>query len=205
MRVPRFLPRSLPGMAAIVLVCISVGLAPPAFATDPIVDLIDIPTPMTADGRAFTLDEVRRAIFNACLKRGWTPRIDTDGTIVASILVRGRHYAEVGIGWATHSYSIRYRDSRELDYDAEDREIHGNYNRWVDLLSKGIQGEFMLMPRSPLSPDVALSPAVPAVPVAAVPTAESAAAPRPVGATGEGGGASTKAGAAGGADAPAQP
>jgi hypothetical protein len=178
MRMPRFLPRSLPAAAAIAVTCIALGLAPPAFATDPIVDLVDMPTPMTADGGAFTVDEVRRAIFNACLKRGWTPRIGADGTIVASILVRGRHYAEVGISWDADSYSIRYRDSRELDYDAEDREIHGNYNRWVDLLSKGIQGEFMLMPRS--APAVEQAPAAGPAPAAGQTPAPQADAPAAV-------------------------
>lgn len=172
-RASRRTSRSLQGMAAIAVAWLALGLAPPAFATDPIVDLVDIPTPMTVDGRAFTPDEVRRAIFNGCLKRGWTPRIDADGTIVASILVRGRHFAEVGIAWDADSYSIRYRDSRELDYDAEDREIHGNYNRWVDLLSKGIQNEFILMPRVAAEP----APAAPATPTAEAPGTGSGTAP----------------------------
>ena len=82
-----------------------------------------------------------------------------------------------------NTVTIRYRDSRELDFDAEDREIHGNYNRWVDLLSKGIQNEFMLMPRVEAEPAPAAAPVAPVAPAApAAPAAGvegAAAAPAP--------------------------
>ncbi len=110
----------------------------------PINDLLDVRVPAKLGGSAYSVEEVRRTIIAGAQRRGWTPQLEGDSKIIASILVRSRHYAEVEIAFTATSYSITYRDSRELDYDKDDREIHGNYNKWVSNLSDSIQQEFGL-------------------------------------------------------------
>lgn len=66
--------------------------------------------------------------------------MDGEALIKCSILIRGRHYAEVIIPYSSSAYSIYYSDSRVLDYDERAQRIHRNYNKWVILLSQAIQG-----------------------------------------------------------------
>ncbi len=117
------------------------AFAPCVPAAQPIDDLIDQPIGTRSDGSALSFGDVQQAIVRACQTRGWSPNVETPGQIVASILVRGRHYAEIEIPFSTQAYSIRYRSSRNLDYDAEKRKIHRNYNKWVVLLSRDINQE----------------------------------------------------------------
>lgn len=102
----------------------------------------NIPVPVKVDGSGYTLDEVRQAIIGACQERGWSPRLENDNEIIASILVRAVHYAEVSITFDTNHYSIKYRDSRELKYNPQKHTIHRNYNRWIAMLSDSIQRRF---------------------------------------------------------------
>ena len=125
-----------------IILCLLVPLQ--VQAGHPIKDLLDVRVPVKLDGSAYSVEEVRRAIIAGAQRRGWTPRLEGDSKIIASILVRSRHYAEVEIAFTATSYSITYRDSRELDYDKDNREIHGNYNKWVNNLSDSIQKEFGL-------------------------------------------------------------
>ena len=120
-------------------------LVPLQVRADTIIDLLNVPVPAKLDGSAYSVEEVQRAIIGGSQKRGWTARVESDGKIIARILVRSRHYAEVEITFDARSYSITYRDSRELEYDKEERDIHGNYNKWVRNLSNSIQQEFGLM------------------------------------------------------------
>jgi hypothetical protein len=100
------------------------------------------------NGEQPTAAEVQGAIIRAARGRGWTPEAGGEGKIVASILVRGRHYAEVDIPFDSQAYSIRYRTSRELDYDERKQTIHGNYNKWVILLSRDINQQIGALPAS---------------------------------------------------------
>lgn len=125
-----------------VMLCLLVPLQ--ARAGQPINDLLDVRVPAKLDGSAYSVEEVRRAIIAGTQRRGWTPRLEGGSKIIASILVRSKHYAEVEIAFTATSYSITYRDSRELDYDKDSREIHRNYNKWVSNLSESIQKEFGL-------------------------------------------------------------
>ena len=110
-------------------------------ADEPIENLIDIAVGVNLDGSNPSLDDVSRAIIAGCRIKGWTPVLDGDNKILASILVRGRHYAEVEIPFTEKSYSIIYKSSRELKYDQKRQWIHRNYNKWVFLLSNAIQSQ----------------------------------------------------------------
>ena len=111
-------------------------------AAQPILNLKDVAVPVRPDGTAYTVEEVQAAIIGGCRVKGWTPKIEEPGRITASILVRGKHYAEISITYTQAAYSIQYVSSRDLDYDEKSQEIHRNYNRWITLLSEAILRQF---------------------------------------------------------------
>jgi hypothetical protein len=113
-----------------------------ALAAKPIENLIDIPVPSNIDGSMPSLEEIKSASIRGCKDKRWTPVVDEGGDIACSILVRSRHFAEVEITYTETSYSIIYKDSRELDYNEEKQRIHRNYNKWVILLSDATQQVF---------------------------------------------------------------
>ena len=129
----------------IVLVCLMMLGMSAAWAGKPILNLVDETVPGRFDGGARTLDEVQEAIVKGCQRKGWRPFDDGENKIKCTILVRGRHYAEVSIPYSESKYSILYVASRELDYNEKKQKIHKNYNRWVVNLSAAIQQEFELM------------------------------------------------------------
>jgi len=108
-------------------------------AAKPILNLRDVPVPIYADGSTPTLEEVRTAIVEACLARRWVPVLDGEGNVHASIVVRGKHFAEIEIPFSATSYSIIYKSSRGLDYNERRQRIHRNYNNWVVKLSGTIE------------------------------------------------------------------
>ena len=113
-----------------------------AWGAKPIQNIVDEPVPLLIDGSSATLDDVKKAIISGCQRKGWNAVLDGDTQIKCSILVRGRHYAEITIPYSESSYSILYLDSRELDYNEEKQQIHRNYNGWVIKLSRAINQQF---------------------------------------------------------------
>lgn len=113
-----------------------------AWGAKPIHNIENEAVPAMLDGSPRNLDQVRGAIINGCRQKGWTPLFDGEAQLKCSILVRGKHYAEVVIPFSQSEYSILYSDSRVLDYNPEKQRIHRNYNKWVILLSRTIQQQF---------------------------------------------------------------
>lgn len=112
-----------------------------ALATSPIQNMVDVPVPVNVDGSHPNLEEIKGAILSGCRKRGWMPLIDDERQITCSISVRSSHYAEVEIPYTEKSYSIYYKNSRDLDYNEQKQKIHRNYNKWVANLSSTILQE----------------------------------------------------------------
>lgn len=119
------------------LLLISLPLA--AIAAPQVTNILNEPIPEKLDGSKHTVNEVRDAIARAARQRGWNVAPGKGNELLASILVRGRHYAEVSITYTAKDYSINYRDSRELKYNAAKNTIHRNYNKWVLNLSRTIK------------------------------------------------------------------
>ena len=113
-----------------------------AWTSKPILNIEDEAIPAKFDGSTRSLEEVRDAIAEGCRAKGWNPVIDSEKQINCSILVRGKHYAEVNIPFTESKYSILYSNSRVLEYDPDRQLIHRNYNKWVILLSGAIQKQF---------------------------------------------------------------
>ena len=82
-----------------------------------------------------SMDQIEKAIKRAGIKRGWAMKQEGEGHIVATLLVR-KHMAKIDITYNTKTYSINYKDSKELKY--KDGNIHQSYNSWIDNLQHDI-------------------------------------------------------------------
>jgi hypothetical protein len=82
------------------------------------------------------LDEVREAIERAGHGLGWQMEPTGPGHMLGTLYLR-THMAQVDITYTTTSYSITYRDSKDLNYNGST--IHSNYNNWIHNLDQAIQ------------------------------------------------------------------
>jgi hypothetical protein len=94
-----------------------------------------------AVGQNLTMDQVAKGIVAAGAKHGWAMKTERPGHIVGTLLIRS-HMAVVDIPYTASSYSIIYKDSSNLNYDAGSKKIHANYSSWVRNLHVSIQREF---------------------------------------------------------------
>lgn len=86
------------------------------------------------------LDEVDQAIKKAGIKLGWDMKTVDPGHIVGTLRIRA-HMAVVDIRFNKETFSITYKDSNNLEYNG--REIHSNYNGWVQNLEQAIRNELL--------------------------------------------------------------
>lgn len=85
-----------------------------------------------------SLDEVGKAIQRAGAALGWQMKETKPGHMLGTLNLR-KHVAVVDVNYSVKSYSIRYKDSTELNYDGSN--IHANYNGWIQNLDKGIRAQ----------------------------------------------------------------
>lgn len=91
-----------------------------------------------ASGKPLTAQTVESAIVRAGAGLGWKMAPQAPGKIVGTLALRS-HLAVVDITYDTKSYSIRYKDSSNLDYTGTS--IHKNYNGWIENLDKAIRAQ----------------------------------------------------------------
>lgn len=89
-------------------------------------------------GKALTLEQVRKEIMTAGVSAGWQMTESKPGEILATLNIRS-HQAIVAIPYTTKDYSILYKDSSNLKYDAQARTIHANYTGWIQRLDTAIR------------------------------------------------------------------
>ncbi len=92
----------------------------------------------TASGSSPSLEEVQKAIVAAGAGRNWSMAVVKPGHIVGTLNIRS-HQAVVDILYNTKTYSIIYKDSTNLKYDAEKKTIHENYRSWIQILDNDIR------------------------------------------------------------------
>jgi hypothetical protein len=109
---------------------------------------IAFPEPAASSMPTLTLEDYKNAIIRAGAKRGWFFEEEAPGHLIGNVTVRGKHFATVDVLFDTEEFSIKYRDSRNLDYDPSTGRIHTNYNSWVTNLQKDIQAEIVQMEAS---------------------------------------------------------
>jgi hypothetical protein len=135
------MPRFIVGLALIsVLALMGCRAAPLYNATD-----IAFTAPPTSVTRVLTMDDYKDAIIRGGAKRKWTFEDGGPGHLIASVGVRGKHFATVDIVFDTEGFSITHKSSQNLNYNAGRNEIHPNYNSWIHLLQDEIQAEITLL------------------------------------------------------------
>lgn len=99
-------------------------------------------TPVTTSKPNANLDDVGKAIVRAGAALGWKMQVTNPGHILGTLNLR-THEAVVDVNYSQTSYSINYKDSKNLNYDGTN--IHKNYNGWIQNLDKGIQSQLNLL------------------------------------------------------------
>ena len=92
----------------------------------------------TATGKQPSLEDVQKAIITAGVGLGWQMAVAKPGEIIGTLNVRS-HQAVVSIPYTTKNYSIIYKDSANLKYNAEKQTIHENYSGWIQRLDGAIR------------------------------------------------------------------
>jgi len=93
---------------------------------------------VTASGKELRLEDVRKEIIQAGVALGWQMTVAKPGEIIGTLNIRS-HQAVVTIPYTTKTYSILYKDSSNLKYDAEKQTIHENYSGWIQRLDGAIR------------------------------------------------------------------
>jgi hypothetical protein len=92
----------------------------------------------TATGKQPSLEDVQKAIITAGAGLGWQMAVAKPGEIIGTLNIRS-HQAVVSIPFTTKNYSILYKDSANLKYNAEKQTIHENYSGWIQRLDGAIR------------------------------------------------------------------
>jgi hypothetical protein len=87
-----------------------------------------------ASGQPASAEEIRSALVAAGAARGWQITPAGNGKALAVLNVRGKHSVSTDITYAKGQYSIKYRDSSNMNYEPGSNLIHPKYNMWVQHL-----------------------------------------------------------------------
>jgi hypothetical protein len=123
----------------------------------PIVNYRNIP--LDASGASVRAERVEQAIRNAASAKGWKIAEEPGNKMLATLVVRNKHTVTVEIAYSGTRYSLLYRDSVNMKYDAEyiaprnagiyakpRPSIHPFYNDWVRDLKEAIGAELSRVP-----------------------------------------------------------
>ena len=111
-----------------------------ACATQPVLNVDQ--SPIVANKPNPSMDEIRQAIVRAGSGLGWQMVADRQGHVTGTLLLR-THTAVVDVDYTQKVYSIKYRESKNLDYD--NGNIHRNYNGWIQNLDKAIKSQLLTL------------------------------------------------------------
>jgi hypothetical protein len=88
-----------------------------------------------------SLEKVESAIVKGGLNKGWQSRKVANGQIEMKILVKGKFLIVLDALYDANGYTLQYKESQNLDYDATNNTIHPSYNKWVANLEREINHE----------------------------------------------------------------
>ena len=92
----------------------------------------------TATGKVPTVEQVQKIIIESGVKLGWVMAVVKPGEIQGTRNLR-IHSAVVTIPFTAKSYSILYKDSTNLKYNAGTQTIHQEYTYWIQELDNEIR------------------------------------------------------------------
>lgn len=97
----------------------------------------------TQSGTPLKADQVKKAITKAAVDKNGKVTHSGEEKLLASLTVRGKHNVTTEIFYSPEKYSIRYKDSSNMNYAMCEGEafIHPNYNEWVSNLNNAIQAK----------------------------------------------------------------
>ena len=98
--------------------------------------------PINTSNASYDLNDVTKAIQRAGTGLGWQMKEETPGHIVGTLLLRD-HVAKVDITYTLDDFSIKYKDSSNLNYNPENNTIHKNYNGWIQNLTNAINAQLI--------------------------------------------------------------
>lgn len=124
-------------VSGIAVVCLVLAVMAGCRGGGQIYQVKDAPV-QTATGKEPSLEDVQKAIIGAGAGLGWTMAVVKPGEILGTLNVRS-HQAVVTIPFTTKTYSILYKDSSNLKYDADKQTIHENYTGWIQRLDGAIK------------------------------------------------------------------
>lgn len=125
------LQRLMRGFAATAAFLLLTGFG----AGAPVYNVVSSPIPQNSEA---TMANIQKAILRAGLTLGWQVAAKEPGKLEAVLILR-THRAVVDITHDTKTFSITYKDSTNISYDAERKTVHSNYNGWIQNLEKGIR------------------------------------------------------------------
>lgn len=96
--------------------------------------------PVVTASRTATTSDVERAIIRAGASLGWVMTPVKPGLIAGRLALRN-HTAVVDVTYDSKAFSIKYKDSVNLDY--ADGNIHKNYNGWIENLEREIRANLL--------------------------------------------------------------
>lgn len=99
----------------------------------------DNQTATTGAGQPATVKQIKAALIAGGSPRGWVVKEVAPGQLAATVNVRNKHTVTVDISVAPGLYSIKYRDSTNMNYDGG--KINPHYNKWVQMLSDDARKE----------------------------------------------------------------
>ncbi|HUR41774.1 MAG TPA: hypothetical protein VM240_11490 [Verrucomicrobiae bacterium] len=120
-------------LARVALLAVCAGAATAAVAEEPIDDPVKVPVVGVA-----TESQVGRAVRAALTRRGWATRNEKAGYVEGVLSKPEQFTVRIGITYGAGTIVVRYLESDGLDYDAQTREIHRAYNKWMRMLAKEI-------------------------------------------------------------------
>jgi len=138
------MPRLIAGLALITVLAIAGCRAAPMYSPSDIA----FAKPPTSVQKALTMEDYKNAIIRGGSKRTWTFQEEGPGHLVGNVAVRNKHFATVDVLFDTESFTISYKSSQNLNYNASRKEIHPNYNAWIQILQDEIQAEITQMKAS---------------------------------------------------------
>jgi hypothetical protein len=95
-------------------------------------------------GKSLTMSAASKAIAQAGASLGWQMEMAGPGRLGGRLALR-QHVAVIELEHDTKSYSIKYRDSTNLE--ARDGTIHKAYNVWIENLDKAIRNQIQVVAR----------------------------------------------------------
>lgn len=124
-------------LSGVVIVGLTVVVAVGCRGGGQIYEVKDTPV-QTATGKTPSMEDVQKAIIGAGAKLGWIMAVSKPGEILGTLNVRS-HTAMVTIPFSDKNYSILYKDSTNLKYNADKHTIHENYTGWIQRLDNEIR------------------------------------------------------------------